>query len=218
MNVIALKYQMRKFARTHVPPIPETPRMFMTPAWGVAAQKLAWRICGHSDKQAVYARLNPPTLRQEAVKLAAGELGVKESPAGSNSGVRVRAYQAMTGAYNSPWCASFASWAYVTAARKLGQRRPLLAPVPAYVPSWTQMIRSGSRGWHRVEAAAAMPGDLVTLWGSAHIEIVSGVDVHAHVLHTIGGNTSAHGQSSNGGQVCRGTRYFSEVTVVGRYK
>ena len=216
MNILALKWRMRKYAREHKPPIVEKPRMVMLPVWGAAARALSYRICGSTDAQKCWAFLFPPTLGVEVMQVAATQVGVHEIPAGSNDGPRVHVYQVVTGAFKQPWCASFVSWCYVTAAKNLG-KTVRLAPLPAYVPSWTAMIRAGQRGWRRVEPAEARAGDVVTLWGSAHVELVDSCDRDAHILHCIGGNTAVAGQNSNGGEVCRTTRGFAEATVVGRF-
>jgi len=49
------------------------------------------------------------------VAIAKAELGVRESPNGSNDGPRVRQYQSATGAYRAPWCASFVQWVLMKA-------------------------------------------------------------------------------------------------------
>jgi uncharacterized protein (TIGR02594 family) len=47
---------------------------------------------------------------EQIVAAAVHELGVRESPNGSNDGAQVRRYQSITGAYRAPWCASFVQW------------------------------------------------------------------------------------------------------------
>lgn len=57
--------------------------------------------------------LIPPLVPGDiAVRFAMGEVGVHEEPWGSNRGPRVHEYQAVTGAYNTFWCASFFWWAW----------------------------------------------------------------------------------------------------------
>lgn len=216
MNTVRLKYKMRKWLRDHHRP--ETPRMNMLPVWGKAARANAVVICGSPDERACWDALFPPTFGQKCVEVALGELGTKEHPARSNRGPRVDQYEMAVGSWvvGKPWCASFVTWCTLKAAKLLGVKAPRLPANAASVPSWTDMVRRGLYGWRRVEPADAKPGDVVTLWGSAHIERVRSVDVHGHVLHCIGGNTSVVGQNSNGGEVCETVRTFSEVTVVGR--
>lgn len=47
---------------------------------------------------------------KRAIEIARGELGVHEIPDGSNDSPRIRVYQAVTGAFRAPWCASFSMW------------------------------------------------------------------------------------------------------------
>ena len=51
---------------------------------------------------------------EKVAKVALGEVGVAESPPGSNSGMKVRAYQMSTdlGGTGWPWCGAFVSWCY----------------------------------------------------------------------------------------------------------
>ena len=53
----------------------------------------------------------------KVMTVAAGELGVHEVPWGSNTGARVRQYQASTdlGGTGWPWCGAFANWVYARA-------------------------------------------------------------------------------------------------------
>lgn len=57
----------------------------------------------------------PLSMGDLAVKFAMKEVGVHEEPWGSNSGKRIHQYQAVTGAYNEAWCASFFWWSWVSA-------------------------------------------------------------------------------------------------------
>lgn len=79
---------------------------------------------GHLAEEFIDGTLNTPTQRllapplsmgDLAVKAAMREVGVHEDPWGSNRGTRVHQYQAVTGAYNTFWCASFFWWAWVQA-------------------------------------------------------------------------------------------------------
>ena len=219
MNAIADKFALRKRLRAEQKT--EQPRMACSvPSWGKAAQANAAREFGSPSEQVAHDCLFPPTYAQEIVRVVEGEVGIKEHPPGSNRGPRVDVYElaVATWALGKAWCADLVTWAHKEAAKRLGIKPPKFPADPASVPYWTEMIRAGRNGWRRIEPAAARGGDVVTLWGSAHIETVISVDVHAHVLHCIGGNTSTVGQNSNGGEVCRTVRSFSEVTVIGRYK
>ncbi len=190
----------------------------IAPAWGKGKKTLAWRVSAHAFGVAnastrktprLVALLFPPPLGARVVAAAAGEVGTTEHPAGTNDGPRVRDYQGVTGAYRAPWCASFVCWAY----RKAGFKGEF-ADLPAYVPSWTTMIARGLRGWRSVPFDEARAGDVVTLWDSQHVEIVTGRS--GAYLECIGGNTSPIGKNANGGMVARTRRHRSEVTVIGR--
>jgi len=54
------------------------------------------------------------SLGQEVLAVAESQLGVAESPDGSNSGPQVDKYTGIYGswAWNAPWCGSFAGWCY----------------------------------------------------------------------------------------------------------
>jgi hypothetical protein len=211
-NVQQTKYKMRDYIQSHGLNLAKM--AYDSDVWGLGARTNAWRITSHAGKTpattkaAVDAVLFPPTLAQRVVRIARAEVGVKESPAGSNDGQRVHEYQAATGAYRQPWCASFVTWCYKRAGYK-----GALPSIPAYVPSWTAAVHSGAH-WREVSFSNARPGDIVTLWNSGHIEIVRGKS--GDYLLTIGGNTSPVGQNANGGMVALVSRHRSEVTVIGR--
>jgi lysozyme family protein len=60
------------------------------------------------------------------LRVAAGELGVQEHPANSNSGPRVDEYLASLGlAPGNSWCAAFLYWCFEQAAKRLGLANPL---------------------------------------------------------------------------------------------
>lgn len=214
-----VKRAMVDYARRHKPPIKVGPGLNAgNDKWGPAARTLAWRISHRTKKIKTTTRktaelcafLGVFSLAEKVANAALREVGVKEQPPNSNYGPRVSQYQAVTGAYHQPWCASFASWCYRTAGYK-GK----LAPVPAWVPSWTLAIRGGL-GWKQVPFANARAGDLVTLWGSQHIEVV--IRREGDYLRCVGGNTSPKGQNANGGMVADTRRHRSEVVVIGRPK
>lgn len=202
----------------------DIPRGFkwQTPRVGAPARTLIKRVqrmakLKHVSGQfdlATRQLLFPPRLGPEIVRVMLAEVGVREHPAGSNDGPRIRDYQRTTGAFKAPWCASFHRWGIVEAATRLKRSVPKGAPNPAYVPSITDTIRRGLNGWRSIPYASAAPGDTVCLWGSQHVETV--VKRRGDVLHCVGGNTSAYGQSNHGGMVARTVRHRSEVTIIGR--
>jgi hypothetical protein len=141
---------------------------------------------------------------QAALPILRAKLGVRESPADSNDGPIVRVFQAVTGAYKQPWCASFVMWGLLKAGYDIG-----LFKRSAYCP----YILSRARVLH-MTTTAPKPGDLVLFdWGhdgvSDHIGMVEKV-CGGGVYSTIEGNTSL-GNQSNGGQVMRRTRYQRDI-------
>jgi hypothetical protein len=223
MRIIRAKKKLRDYIRAHAL---ELPRMnYLLPIWGKGARRAAYRATQHMRTHGediergagltpeLYDRLCPPSFGRLVVRLAAAEVGVTEHPAGSNDGPRVHDYQATTGAYKAPWCASFVRWLYGLAARRL-HREIKWFTNPAWVPNWT--AAAGGQVFCEVAFEDARPGDFVTLWGSKHIEVV--VKRMGDYLICIGGNTSPVGQNANGGMVARTKRHRSEVTTIGRLR
>lgn len=225
MSRIGLQYVNRKrrmaaYAKRHNIARPKGFRP-LTPTWGSAAGEMVRRIKartwgpGKADKvwDARIARLVTPKVstRQRALAIARAEIGVKEHPASSNDGPRVRTYQKVTGAYRQPWCASFTAWAY----REAGQ--PLKGFNTAYVPSYVDSARA-RRNWLTVVSAMdARPGDFACFdWGrdgvADHIGIVNTPPGRGVTFTAVEGNTSL-GNNSNGGQVMLRERTVSDVLV-----
>jgi len=136
---------------------------------------------------------------RELLDIAAGELGVCESPAGSN---RTK-YGAWYGLDGQPWCMMFVQWCFDRAGVKL----------PARTASCGGLMRAAKQfgGWVTRELR---PGDVVIydFPGGAdtdHCGIVEKVTAAGVVA--IEGNTSEAGSQSNGGMVCRKTRLKSQI-------
>lgn len=125
------------------------------------------------------------TLGARALTVAEGELGVREQPARSNSGPRVREYQAATWLPGTgwPWCAAFCCWAYKQAGYVFPDRS---------AGAWDLVDRAVRNGWGVSTApAAARPGDLVAFRvGSGHIALFERYDARTGLVHTIDGNVS----------------------------
>jgi cell wall-associated NlpC family hydrolase len=140
----------------------------------------------------------PRPLRAKALTAARGQLGVKESPAGSNR-VKFSAWYGLVG----PWCAMFVSWAYAQAGSKLRY---------AYVPYIVADARAGRNGLQVVSYAQAQPGDLVCYdWDGGVADHVGLLESkHGSTFYAIEGNTS-YGNDSNGGEVMRRTRRIDQV-------
>lgn len=144
--------------------------------------------------------------RKRALEKARGEIGVKERPAGSNSGFRVSQYQAATslGGTGWPWCAALVNWAFEQADRPLVELKRS-ASVPVLLNEAKKL------GWVKT---VPEPGDLACFQFPPadptpdHIGFVDRVD--GNTLFTIEGNTSMS-SDSNGGEVMARIRSMSQV-------
>jgi hypothetical protein len=153
------------------------------------------------------------TLRSKALARAVTQIGTKESPAHSNQAPYTHWY-GMTG----PWCAMFVTWCYEQAGNSPSFRR---GETYAYVP----YIVSDSRNYRNGLAVTVdpLPGDPVSFdWdGGAHDHVglfERWLDRGRGKFSTVEGNTSsdAHGDQSNGGEVCRKTRTLGSGVVFTR--
>jgi hypothetical protein len=116
------------------------------------------------------------------VRLAQGEVGVREQPPGSNEGPRIAAYrEATTGSGVGPWCAYFTSWVAREAGVPVGESGQGFGAVRA-LHEWAQRA-----GRALPAGATPRPGDLI-VWDQ-HIGVVEGVDAQGRI-HTIEGNSS----------------------------
>ncbi len=146
------------------------------------------------------------------IATAASQLGIKESPRGSNKTKYTRAY-----GFTGPWCAMFVWWVALTAGA--GDLRRTLTPSMASCQAIHDALRR--RGLLRANKRDARPGDVVLFEfdgdpADDHIGIV--VSASPSGLVTIEGNTSgsASGSQSNGGMVARRFRSWSQVSAVGK--
>lgn len=139
----------------------------------------------------------------KALKKAQGEIGYRESPAGSN----MTKYGAWYGLNGESWCAMFQSWCFTMSGRALHY---------AYVPFIIQDAQNKHNGLE--EVAVPKPGDLVCyLWrgwtdpNDSHVGIFeSGTE---DVFTAVEGNTS-FGNNSNGGAVMRRDRERKDAALV----
>lgn len=154
----------------------------------------AWDMFGGSEP-------TPGKVREKALHRAVSQIGVKESPAGSNV-VKFSEWYGMIG----PWCAMFVTWCYET--NEEGDSPSFVKGSRyAYVPYIVADARAGKNGLMTTDDP--IPGDLVCYdWDADgeydHIGMferwLGGGD-----FQDIEGNTSTSDQS-NGGQVMRRTR------------
>ncbi|HEX6245808.1 MAG TPA: CHAP domain-containing protein, partial [Polyangiales bacterium] len=100
-----------------------------------------------------------PRWRRAIVQVACSQVGVVESPLGSNRGVEVDAYLRPSGLSAVPWCAAFVSWVLreagveqpggyqVSAAQLLRSLRPAVRPLPGDVFGWVNSDGTGHCGF-----------------------------------------------------------------------
>lgn len=135
---------------------------------------------------------------ERALAAAVGELGQRESPAGSN---RTK-YGAWIGLDGQPWCMSFVQWCFAQAGN----------PLPCRTGSCSALL-----GWYRENQPACLvseprPGDII-LYNFGHTGILEGAG--GGEVTAIEGNTSAgdSGSQNNGDGVFRRTRRRTLVTA-----
>jgi hypothetical protein len=144
------------------------------------------------------------TLGEKALAVARSQIGIKESPSGSNSGPQVTEYQKTTGAYRLPWCASFAKWCYI----KAGCASALRSHMTADVTTWLSYLH--------VNATDVRPGDLVIYnWNGGDVDHIGLFEkwISGHnTFSDIEGNTSETSQN-NGGEVMRRSRSMNSTVA-----
>jgi hypothetical protein len=159
-----------------------------------------------------------PTSSPRDVALAhmAARLGYTEDPPNSNcdyrtDGIRTSQDHCAGGGTwlrNEPWCGCWCYYALETAGVKgLDSSLASVSQIQTYAKQGAKCFR----GW-TTDIAKVKPGDLVTMGGAAHVEMVRAKPTSGSTL-TYGGNTSAgtSGSQSNGGGAYARTRYPSEV-------
>src|SRR5215218_5820275 len=120
---------------------------------------------------------------QKMVAIAAREVGVAESPPGSNNSPRIAQYRSATAGSPGPgpWCAYFTSWVAHEAGVPVGPNGSGFGSVDALY-SWAQQA-----GKALPRGATPQPGDLI-VWDE-HIGLVESVGPGG-VVNTIEGNSS----------------------------
>jgi hypothetical protein len=121
---------------------------------------------------------------QAVLNAVRGEVGVAESPPGSNNSPRIAEYrQATAGSGVGPWCAYFTSWAARQAGAPLGDSGQGFGRVDD-VYAWAQRTGKAIPNGPGVQP---QPGDLI-VWDE-HIGVVESVDANG-TINTIEGNSS----------------------------
>ena len=154
----------------------------------------------------------------KVIETARAELGVKESPPGSN---RVKYWEDYDPGYQGlPWCVAFLWWIF----QRAGERMAFFGG--GKTASCSVLLRWYKEQGLTVPEDQVQPGDIVILdftgrkRDTAHCGIVTktwwGPDGFDR-FETLEGNTSPfNGSQSNGGMVCKKTRYPSQIVAVCR--
>lgn len=119
------------------------------------------------------------SLGERVLEIADAEEGTRESPMGSNTGPRIREYQAATWLPGTgwPWCSAFICWCYEQAGKKL--------PFPT-AGAYDMLARGQKAGWG---TTAPQPGDPVIFnTGSGHVGLF--IRFQGPDVVSLDGNTS----------------------------
>jgi len=189
---------------------PETPKVG-TPARETL--KIMQRACklehisGQFDRATMAILLPPkPNIRHDVMATAMSQLGIHETPDGSNWGPVAKYLGAAGIGGPGAWCAAFVTWDLLDS----GFRRAQLPGNPAWVPAWEDWGRKHSL---LVPARESRLGDLwIWNWdgGQAdHIGLCDDTKPGDPVAYYLDGNVGAHG-----GSVTEGSRPASGIEVV----
>ena len=145
--------------------------------------------------------------RRKIIEVATAEIGTVETPKNSNS----TKYGIWYGLDKVAWCATFVSWVYHHAGVPLG-----LVDKPKgyqYCPSAYNFWKRNRRFTDTPKAGDIVLFDFANKNSSDHTGIFVKMNDDGKTFETIEGNTSSStsGSQSNGGMVCRKTRYISQV-------
>lgn len=138
------------------------------------------------------------TTAQALLEIARGELGTKESPAGSN---RVK-YATWYGLPGQPWCVMFVMWVFAQAG----------AALPTRTASCTLLMNAAKRAGSWV-TSGYLPGDVVIYdWGANGVPDHCGIveSASGSAVTAIEGNTAV-GNDSDGGEVMRRERQTRQI-------
>jgi uncharacterized protein (TIGR02594 family) len=120
-----------------------------------------------------------PRHRRDIVQVACSQVGVEETPPGSNRGVAIDGYLRSTGLSAVPWCAAFVSWVLreagcegkytASAAQCLRQLRPAVSgPLPGDVFGWVNPDGTGHVGFViGDDAPVSTSGAVITCEGNS---------------------------------------------------
>lgn len=153
-------------------------------------------------------------LTENIIRIATQEIGVEEVD-GTNSGKRVKEYQAATDLKGTgwPWCAAFVCWVVreAMAASGVFQTQKFTRPKTASAwgfESWSR-AQDNTTNTRKPHDGDIKAGDIVVFTFS-HIGIAFSAPNKQGWVQTVEGNTDGEG-SREGGAVLRKTRHVSKI-------
>ena len=150
------------------------------------------------------------TLSELIKEIALGEVGVREIGT-SNSGQRVKEYQASTGLKGTgwPWCAAFICWVvrqamyaqFTAGAKGHTFKRPQTAAAYGF-DEWS-LAQDDSTKTFRKHPGADYPIGIFSLRSTSHCGIATSAPNKNGDFKTVEGNTNAAGSRDGGGVMVR---------------
>ncbi|MCX7806708.1 MAG: peptidoglycan-binding protein, partial [Planctomycetota bacterium] len=144
-------------------------------------------------------------LAREVIRIAEGELGVRETPGQPNRGDRVDQYLGRVGLKGEPWCVAFLYWCFDEAARSLKRANPMVKTASVWDHWDTARKRSGTLVVPAAEAWAdpslIQPGMIFhfdTGGRKGHAGLVTDVLENGRIA-TVEGNTDGSGGRDGNG-------------------
>lgn len=152
---------------------------------------------------------------QGELKWAREQIGIKESPAGTNSGPHIRDWEKSAQMGAGPWCGAFARFAANTAGADITYEARYVPSIQAHALAGT----GGYSSWHTMakknKSKILIGSHICFDWEHNgvldHVGILEDIDWNRELVVCIEGNTSKNGSQDNGGAVERQTRSFDLV-------
>lgn len=160
----------------------------------------------------------PTSLLKAALDIAISQIGVMESPRGSNRGPQVDEYLRSVGldpeGNHYAWCMAFVYWSYNKAATELNRSNPLVKTAGCLY-HWNNAVKKGARRITREQAmdnpGLIKPGHIFIMdhgGGAGHTGLVERVE--GGRIITVEGNTGPDGTREGIG-VYRRTRKIASI-------
>jgi hypothetical protein len=150
----------------------------------------------------------------EVIRIATGEIGVREDPIGSNEGERIDEYlRSVDMAPGYPWCAAFVYWCFMTASMNLYIRNPL-PRTAGCMQLWKKSVDVRITLKEALQNPSLIVPGLIFIIsrgdGKGHTGIITGVQ--NGFIQTIEGNTN-NTHSAEGLMVCALSRKISTISA-----